>query len=142
VVAAAATAGLVTFMLAGNYKQGAGLEMPRCVEKFNASLRVYLEAARNGCLDAEVLDRLLKDVDPVKAELDNRRINVDSSTRHWDALVDLVADYTRELAGSNQIRISELQESAPRSAGSSPSRRITELRHYLRIQKQIFTRLA
>ena len=41
VVAAAATAGVVTLLLVRNNKQAAGLEMPRCVEEFSASLRVY-----------------------------------------------------------------------------------------------------
>jgi hypothetical protein len=142
VVAAAATAGLVTFVLVGNNKQAAGLEMPGCVEKFDTSLRVYLEAARNGCLDTNVLDRLLTDLVPVKAELDTGRMNLDSSARHWHALVDHVAHYTRELAGSNQIQLSELQEVAPHSADNGASRKITELRHYLKIQQHVFRRGA
>jgi signal transduction histidine kinase len=141
-VAVVATAGCVVFLVAGKRKQGIEPEMPKCVEKFNASLGAYLEAVRNGCLDADVLDRLISDLDAVKDESDSGRIVVGFSADQLDMLVNHVADYTRKLAESNQIKLSELQESGPHSEDNSPSRTIIDLRRYLGVQEQIFNRSA
>ncbi|GAA0436563.1 hypothetical protein Acor_84450 [Acrocarpospora corrugata] len=116
--------------------------MPNCVEKFNASLGAYLEAVRNGCLDADVLDRLISDLDALKEESDGGRIIVGFSADQLDTLVNHVADYTRKLAESNQIELSELQESTSHSEDNSPSQTIIDLRRYLGVQKQIFNRAA
>ncbi|WP_155342288.1 hypothetical protein [Acrocarpospora corrugata] len=141
VVAVVATAGCVGFW-AGKRKQGTEPEMPNCVEKFNASLGAYLEAVRNGCLDADVLDRLISDLDALKEESDGGRIIVGFSADQLDTLVNHVADYTRKLAESNQIELSELQESTSHSEDNSPSQTIIDLRRYLGVQKQIFNRAA
>jgi hypothetical protein len=53
-----------------------------------------------------------------------------------------VADYTRKLAESNQIELSDLQELDLRAEDSSPSRTVVDLRRYLEAQEKIFKRAA
>lgn len=133
VVAVAASAGGVAFLTARK-KKAAKPELPTCVENYNASLTAYLETARNGNLDAGIIDRLIADLDAVMEESDSSKITIDFSPEQSETLVGIVADYTRNLAGANQLELSDLQQQAP----DSESGAIIDLRRYLEIQGRIF----
>jgi hypothetical protein len=87
-------------------------ELPTCIENFSASLAAYLEAARHGTLDAEIIDRLIADLDAVKAESDSGTITIEFSPEQSETLVGIVADHTRKLAEANQLELSNLPEPA------------------------------
>jgi hypothetical protein len=89
--------------------------MPKRVENCNASLSAYLEAFRNEKLDADIVNRLISDLDAVKENFDSGKITIDFSTEQLDALVKLVVDYTRKLAEAHSVELSELQEPEPDS---------------------------
>lgn len=133
VVAVAATAGGVAFV-AARRKKAAETELPTCVQTYNASLTAYLEAARNGNLDAGIIDRLIADLDAVMEESDSGKITIDFSPAQSETLVGIVADHTRNLAEANQLELSDLQQHAP----DSESGTIIDLRRYLEIQGRIF----
>ena len=89
--------------------------MPTSVESYSASLAAYLEAARHGTLDAEIIDRPIADLDAVKAESDSGTITIAFLPEQWETLVGIVAGHTRTLAEANQLELSSLPE--PECAG-------------------------
>ena len=124
VVAVAATAYLVTRIT--RKRKAAQRELPTSVESYSASLAAYLEAARHGTLDAEIIDRLIADLDAVKAEF---------LPEQWATLVGIVAGHTRTLAEANQLELSNLPEPANAQGAT-----IIELRPYLEVQRELFSR--
>jgi hypothetical protein len=109
--------------------------LPTCIENFSASLAAYLEAARHGTLDAEIIDRLIADLDAVKAESDSGTITIEFSPEQFETLVGIVADHTRKLAEANQLELSNLPEPANAQGAT-----IIELRPYLAVQRELFSR--
>ncbi|MEU1604050.1 hypothetical protein [Micromonospora matsumotoense] len=142
-VAAVAAVGIAVLAAATRVKkqgspQGAELEMPICIQRFTVSLQAYLDAARDGRLNAKDVERLVSDLDAVKAESDSGRITVDFSIDQWRALLQLVTDYTKRLAEANRVDTSDLRESAHPPDGDV----VFGLRHHLELQKQIFKNAA
>jgi hypothetical protein len=136
VVAVAATAGGAAY-LATRKTKAAQSELPTCVENYSASLAAYLEAARHGTLDAQIIDRLIADLDALKAESDSGTITIEFSPEQSETLVGLVAGHTRKLAEANQLELSNLPEPA-NALGAT----IVELRPYLEVQRELFSRAA
>ncbi len=60
--------------------KAAELVLPTCVEIYSDSLAAYLEAARDGRLSPEIIDRLIADLDAVKAESYNGAITIELSS--------------------------------------------------------------
>lgn len=137
-VVVAAAAGSMAFWAARKRKQAVSSGPSKYVENYNASLGAYLEAVRNGRLDADIVDRLVSDLDVVAAESDGGRIAVEFSTEQSEALVKLVVDYTRKLAEANSVDLKEIQETTSHSEGHP----IVDLRRYLDAQRQIFAAAA
>ena len=133
VVAVAATAGGAAY-LATRKTKAAQPELPTSVESYSASLAAYLEAARHGTLDGEIIDRLIADLDAVKAESDSGTITIEFLPEQWETLVGIVARHTRNLAEANQLELSNLPEPAV-ALGAT----IIELRPYLEIQRELFS---
>jgi hypothetical protein len=112
-------------------------EMPTSAESLSASLAAYLEAARHGALDAEINGRLIADLDAVKAESDTGAITIAFLPEQWEKLVGIVAAHTRTLAEANQLELGNLPEPANAQGAT-----ITELRAYLELQRELFSRAA
>ena len=93
---------------------------------------------RSGTLDAEIFTRLMSDVDAVRALADKGTITVDFSTEPSATLVNLVVDYTRQLAEANNADLGALQDLKP-TAGTDT---VSYLRHHLEAQRRIFTEAA
>ncbi|MGR6320713.1 hypothetical protein Q2K19_22235 [Micromonospora soli] len=112
--------------------------IPDCLKNFNASLRAYLEAAREGRLEVGVVNQLISDLDAVQAYSVDGVITVDLSVEQWKTLVNLVGDYTRKLAEANSIAPDEVLGDATDSENDS----VVDLRRYLEAQRKIFARRA
>ena len=136
VVAVAATAGGAAYLVTRKTK-AAQPELPTCVENYSASLAAYLEAARHGTLDAQIIDRLIADLDALKAESDSGTITIEFSPEQSETLVGLVAGHTRKLAEANQLELSNLPEPANTQGAT-----IIELRPYLEVQRELFSLAA
>jgi len=136
VVTVAATAGGAAY-LATRKTKAAQHELPMCIENYSASLVAYLDAARLGTLDAEIIDRLIADLDVVKAESDSGTITIEFSPVQSETLVQIVAGHTRKLAQANQLELSNLPEPATAQGAT-----IIELRAYLEAQRELFSRAA
>jgi hypothetical protein len=136
VVAVAATAGGVAYR-AKRKTKAAQLVLPTCVENYSDSLASYLDAARHGTLGAEIIDRLIADLDAVKAEADSGTITIKFSPEQSETLVGIVAGHTRKLAEANQRELSELPEPANPQGAT-----IIQLRPYLEAQRELFRQAA
>lgn len=136
IVAVAATAGGAAYR-AKRKTKAAQLELPTSVENYSDSLLAYLEAARRGNLDAEIIDRLIADLDAVKAEVDNGTNTIEIRPEQSDTLVGLVAGHTRKLAEANEREMSSLPEAANTQGAT-----IIDLRPYLEAQRDIFSQTA
>ncbi|MEV0068005.1 MULTISPECIES: hypothetical protein [unclassified Amycolatopsis] len=96
------------------------------------------EAVRNQSLDAEIIDRLIADLDAAKAYSESGNITVDFSAEQYETLVQVVIDYTRQLAQANSIDLDESPESTPTSADAP----VVDLRRSLEVQRRIFNDAA
>ncbi len=114
--------------------KAAGTKSPACVEAFRESLTAYLEAAREGSLDAGIIHRLRADLDAVIEDSHSGEVTVDFSPVQVETLVGIVADHTRMLVEENQLEPSDLDEDAPGSGSGT----VIDLRRYLEIQERIF----
>ncbi|MDQ3631438.1 MAG: hypothetical protein M3417_09295 [Actinomycetota bacterium] len=117
--------------------KAAQLVLPTCVENYSDSLAAYLEAARHGSLGAEIIDRLIADLDAVKAESDSGTITIEFSPEQSETLVGIVAGHTRKLAEANERELSNLPEPADTQGAT-----IIELRPYLEVQRDLFSQAA
>lgn len=135
-VVAVATAGGAAYR-AKRKTKAAQLVLPTCVENYSDSLAAYLEAARHGSLGAEIIDRLIADLDAVKAESDSGTITIEFSPEQSETLVGIVAGHTRKLAEANERELSNLPEPADTQGAT-----IIELRPYLEVQRDLFSQAA
>ena len=119
-------------------KKSAKIKMPKCVVDFNNSLFAYLEAVREGNLDMDAITGLISDLDEIKKNQDSGNINIDFSTEQLNTLINLIFDYTRKLAEANSVKLSGLEQPVSVSADNI----IVNLQHYLKVQKQIFEKVA
>lgn len=136
IVAVAATAGSAAYR-AKRKTKAAQIELPTSVENYSDSLLAYLEAARRGSLDAEMIDRLIADLDAVKAEVDSGTNTIEIRPDQSDTLVGLVAGHTRNLAEANQREMSSIPEPANTHGAT-----IIDLRPFLEAQRDIFSQTA
>lgn len=133
VVAVAATAGGAAYR-AKRKTKASQLELPTAVVNYSDSLATYLEAARQGNLGAEIIDRLIADLEAVKAESDSGTITIESSPEQSETLVGIVAGHTRKLAEANERELRDLPEAAHTQGAT-----IIELRPYLEVQRDLFS---
>jgi hypothetical protein len=138
VVAVAAVGGGVAGWVARRKQQDAKPEVPECVARYNASLGAYLEAIGTGSLDADLIARLISDLDAVKEDSESGKIALEFSVEESEALVNLVADYTSKLAEANWVELSVFEATTAESADSP----VIDLRRYLEGQRQIFDKSA
>ncbi|KMS74432.1 hypothetical protein ACM01_14205 [Streptomyces viridochromogenes] len=86
----------------------------------------------------DIINRLIADLDVVKAYSDeDGSVTLDFSTKHAEMLVNIVVDYTRQLAEANSVDLNELQ-GGPTSENSA----VVDLRRHLEVQRKIFTEAA
>jgi hypothetical protein len=130
--AVAATAGGAAYR-AKRKSNASQLGLPTSVEQYSESLLTYLEAARRGRLDAEIIDRLITNLDAVTAEPNGGNITIEFSPAQAATLVGVVADHTRTLAEANGRELGALAE--PRAPQGAT---IIELRPYLEAQRDLF----
>ncbi len=131
-----AGAALVAVAAAGAGALGAARRrrkaIPACVANYNASLAEYLEAVREGRLDADIIVSLIPALDAVESYSDERgSITLDFSTDHAAQVVRLVIDSTKQLAEDNSLDVGGLEKP---TGGDN----VVYLRHYLERQRRIF----
>ena len=138
VVAAAAVGGGVAAWAMSRKQQEAQPEVPECVANYNASLAAYLGAIGGGSLDADLITRLIEDLDALRENADSGTISLELSVEESDKLVRLIADYTSKLADANSVELSGLDKAGSESTEGV----IVDMRRYLMAQREIFDQTA
>lgn len=134
-VAATVAGGAAVYVAARKYHKAGKVEMPTVVASYNASLRTYLEAVRDGRLTEAIIETLASDLDAVIAYGDEGgTISLDFSAEHAKTLAGIVVDSTQQLVEANDLDLDELQDQVPTNEGHN----VVDLRRYLEIQKRIF----
>jgi hypothetical protein len=132
-------AGAAVIVAAKKRRQIRNPQVLECFQSYNASLATYMEAVHEGRLELDIIDRLIADLDAVKAYSDeDGSITLDFSTRHAEMLVNVVVDYTRQLAEANSVELDELQKVALASENDA----VVDLRRHLEAQRKIFNEAA
>jgi hypothetical protein len=121
--------------LATRRTRAAQPELPAPFEDFNTSMAAYLDAASQGALDAQIIDRLIADLDALEAESERGTDTIAFTAE--PLLVRVAADYTRMLLEANQLGPNNLPAPANPEGAT-----IKDLRPYLELQREIFKREA
>lgn len=134
-VAVTAAAGAAVYVAVRKYRENSGPEVPEVVANYNASLKAYLEAVREGRLSEEIIGTLISDLDAVVAYAENAgSISLDFSSKHAETLVGIVVDSTKQLVEANDVDLDALTDPVPAPEGDN----VVDLRRYLEIQQRIF----
>lgn len=108
------------------------------VENYNQSLAAYVKALQSGRLNADIIDRVIKDLDSVTAYDSENDKYVTLSPEQLAPVVELVLCYTLELAKANDFELDQVRA----SSGTSSDAMVVDLRRYLETQKEIFRKAA
>jgi hypothetical protein len=105
--------------------------VPECIANFENSLRAYVDAGREGTLNAEIVTQLVTDLDSIKAFSEDGNA-VEFSLDQLMPLFEVVANHTSVLADAYSAELdgSESQER------SSDDDTVVYLRRHLEAQKR------
>lgn len=110
---------------------------PKVVTEFRASLRVYIDAIREGNLNIDKINNLMAALEQLKKHKDYEKISIQLTTEELEVLVSRICEYTIKLAKDNDV---ELREEELNTAGINSSGVIINLQNCLKAQKSIFER--
>ena len=133
VAVAAAVGGGVTYLVKKrkDSKLVPAEDLPECITNFDASLRAYIEAGREGALDAQIVEQLLEDLDAIEAFSDEGN-EVKISLDDLVPLFHMVIAHTSRLAEAYDVEVEDLDEQRDSADGV-----VVSLRRHLEAQKAI-----
>ncbi|MFJ4874045.1 hypothetical protein ACIP93_02315 [Streptomyces sp. NPDC088745] len=132
-------AGAAVIAVAKKRRQNRKPQVLEYAQSYNDSLVTYVEAVHEGRLELKIIDLLIADLDAAKTySNEGDSITFDFSTNQAEMLVNIVVDYTRQLAEANSVDLDELQGVAPASENDA----VVDLRRYFEAQRKIFTEAA
>lgn len=140
VAATVAVGGAATYVVAKRRAKTARLaaeSRPVCVADFESSLRDYVEAGRTGALTADIVDRLITDLDALKAFSDSGN-DVKISLDELVPLFDLVIAHTPRLAEAYDVDLQPITDPDEESSDGV----VVSLRRHLKAQKAILAEVA
>ena len=110
---------------------------PKIVMEFRISLRVYIDAIRNGNMDGEKISSLMDRLYDLMAYKDYKKLSVELTTEELEVLLGRIYEYTIKLAKDNQIELGENN-----SLEVNYTDAIIHLHSCLQMQKYIFDEVA
>lgn len=112
---------------------------PKVVTEFRETLRVYIDAIRDGSMDIDKIDKLMVALEELKKHKDYEKISIQFTTEELEVLVGRIYEYTIKLAQDNDVELApnELNTAEMKNSGT-----IINLQNYLRAQKKIFETVA
>lgn len=108
---------------------------PKVLTEFRATLKTYIDAIRNGCMDIDKINDLMKALEALKKHKDYEKISIQLSAEDLEVLVGRIYDYTIKLAADNAVELSDDELNLNNGA-------IINLQSYLKAQKRIFEVVA
>lgn len=112
--------------------------VPSSVREYNAALAAYLEAIQDGSLNVDILYRVISALEAIETEVQAGEIKIEFTAGASEALVNLVAEYTRTFAEANSVDLNDRKDVSLHS----PDSPIVDLRHWLEVQKGLFDEAA
>lgn len=110
------------------------IELPECVKDFNNAFSAYLDEVCAGNLNESTLDTLIEKLNQMKERIDSNESEIVFSSEQLDTLLNIVFDYTRQLAKANSYKVLKLRKPETDSTEEA----IDGLQECLSVQKQIF----
>ena len=133
--AALLVGGLITIVVK-KHNEASDVEIPDSVIRFQKLFRTYLQEAKRGDLNLDTINELLNALDEIEG-MQTGTVTIDFSTEELTMVLHQIYEYTKELANTTSVNISDV--SAPsRNSGEN----ILNLKQYLRLQKQIIESIA
>lgn len=111
-------------------KKNKETKIPKCVADFNQAFIAYLDAIKQGTVNERKISEVIHALEEIKNSQDKGDIDLVLSVENIDLLIEMVRNYTSELAKANSFSIPE--------DSCDIEDKIINLQHYLEIQKQIF----
>lgn len=108
---------------------------PKVLREFRVVLKTYIEAIRQGNMDTDIIDALMKALEALKQHKDYEKINIQLTTEELSVLVGRIYEFTIKLTKDNSFELSEDNLQTVNNA-------IINLGEYLKIQKRIFEEAA
>ncbi len=108
---------------------------PKLLAEFRVALKTYIEAIRQGNMDINIIDTLMKALEAIKQHKDYKKINIQLTTEELGVLVEKIYEYTIKLVEENDVKLSK-------DTIQTDENPIINLEQYLKIQKKIFEEAA
>ena len=106
-------------------------------KQFGIALQEYLDSARNGTLNIEILDTLICSIETIEKDNPKKSINLNISVAQFGDLINCIFDYTMRLAKANNINTQSINR--PKYFKKKTA---DDLKYYLNMQKHIFEQVA
>lgn len=106
-------------------------------KQFGTALQEYLDSARNGTLNIEILDTLICSIEAVEKGNSKKSISLNISAAQFSDLINCIFDYTKRLAEANNISTQSINR--PKYFKKKTA---DDLKYYLNMQKHIFEQAA
>lgn len=106
-------------------------------KQFGTALQEYLDSARNGTLNIEILDTLIASIEAVEKCNPKKPISLNVSAAQFGDLINCIFDYTKRLAEANNISTQSINR--PKYFKKKTA---DDLKYYLNMQKHIFEQAA
>lgn len=106
-------------------------------KQFGMALQGYLDSARNGTLNIEILNTLIGSIEAIEKGNFQKSINLNISVAQFSDLINCISDYTKRLAEANNISTQTINQ--PKYFKKKTT---DDLKYYLNMQKHIFEQAA
>lgn len=116
---------------AGSYIYFNKKREPILITEFRTALKLYLSEIEKGCLRLETINTLMSKTEELIKDKENTKYVLKLDSENLGILVNLIYDYTIQLAESNEVQLSEAEKKRTEVA-------ILDLRNYLKTQEYIF----
>ena len=108
---------------------------PKILTEFRSALKTYIDAIRNGNMDLDKINTLMKALEALKQHKDYEKICIQLTAEDLEVLVGRIYEYTIKLAQDNSVELSDEELRLNNGA-------IINLHSYLNAQKRIFEAVA
>lgn len=108
---------------------------PKVVAEFRNSLKVYIDAIREGNMDVNKINDLMNKLALLKSHKEYEKISIQLTTEELEVLVSRIYEYTVKMAKDNKV---ELTEDEFYVSNKKNGNAIINLQTYLKAQKRIF----
>lgn len=123
--------------IAGTVSYIAYRKQKKLDKQFGLALQEYLDAARNGTLNLDILNSFISSIEAIEKNTQTKSINLNISATQFSDLINCIFDFTKCLAEANNFNTNSINR--PKYFKKKTS---DDLKYYLNMQKQIFEQAA